>query len=73
MSLAVPPFLVHPTEVPALLPPSPMTGRPFTSASVYRWLSVGRLTPARRGRAIFALRPEVEALAAELAINAVPA
>ena len=59
--------LIHAILVPTMLPPSPRTGRPYTSASVYRWFNVGRLTPVQigRDRGVYAFRAEVEQLAKE--------
>ena len=64
--------LVHAIEIPALLPPSPRTGRVYTSASIYRWFSIGRLTAVQvsTDRGIYAFRTDVERLAKKMTSEA---
>ena len=65
---------VHHGEVAALLPPSPMTGRPYTGTSVRRWIEAGVLRSCRPEgrRGLHVVRADVKRLAKHLRTRKLP-
>ena len=45
--------LVAPYAVPALLPYSPRTHRPYSATAVYRWIENGKMPSVRRGKRVY--------------------
>ena len=62
---------VHHGEVAALLPPSPTTGRPYTTTSIRRWIDEGVLRACypKGRRGVHVVRADVERLAEHLRVR----
>ena len=62
---------VHHGEVAALLPVSPITGRPYTGTSIRRWLDEGVLRACypHGPRGVYAVRADVDRLAEHLRVR----